>query len=742
MNEKARESAFCGQAEGELQRLRRRVELLEGIEQACLQAERSRDEKRNLLFALIDGMPDAIYFKDLQSRFVFINKALALRFGLAHPREAVGKTDGDFFLEEHAEDAYADEREVIRTGKPLVDKEERETWRNGRVTWVSTTKVPVYDTRGLMIGVFGVSRGITDRKRIEAELQQHRERLEELVRERTAELQASNERLQDEIVERRCAEETLRHERSMAETYLKIADVLFVGLDVRGCITLVNPRACEILGRSRDELIGRNWFDTCIPESDREDMRSMFAALMAGELAPFERHENAVLTRQGELRTVAWHNIFFRDPAGGWSGSMSAGEDVTDRRRMEQALRRSERMDAIGTLAGGVAHNFNNVLSAIRGHALLIAESVIPRTVAHENALKIVDASRHAGGLTHRLMSVARASGAAEEARLQALAPGDAVREAVELLGPTIEPGKVQITVRHPHRMPRVNADPAKFLDILMNVLMNAVEAMPDGGTIAVDAFQQKKLRPARNASGHGKAFVGIRVRDTGEGIDKGQQPLVFEPFYTTKAAQGAFGLGLTVAREMAQTMGGWIDIRSRSGAGTTVRVFLEKAAGAGTEREADEAEPIEGQTILIVDDDIEWLRVMRETLESCGHRVREAQTAGDGVALYRRLGKEIAVSVIDMMMPAGNGDLLLKEILRQDADASVVVTSGFSREFARTHLPLGAWRFLQKPFAGEEFKNTVNGLIRKRMTSTNGTSAHARADQHGKGPGDEGRQH
>ena len=168
-----------------------------------------RGTEEDLLKAFLQHIPDGVYFKDRQSRFVRISRSLAARFGLNDPTQAINKTDFDMFSEEHARQAFEDEQEIVRTGQPILEKEERETWPDGRETWVLSTKLPLRDSDGNIIGTMGISRDITERKRIEQELQQYRAHLEELVGLRTAELQRSNELLERDIAARKVTEQEL-----------------------------------------------------------------------------------------------------------------------------------------------------------------------------------------------------------------------------------------------------------------------------------------------------------------------------------------------------------------------------------------------------------------------------------------------------------------------------------------------------------------------------------------------------
>jgi len=210
--------------------------------------------EEDLLQAFLEHIPDGVYFKDRSSRFVRVSRSLATRFGLADPADAINKTDFDMFTEEHAKQAFADEQEIVRTGRPVVEKEERETWPDGRETWVLSTKLPLLDDKGEVLGTMGISRDITDRKRIERELEEYRVRLEELVKMRTAELVQANELLEQDIAARKVAEQELaRKAQELAKTNAVLENLALID-DLTG---LYNRKGFLALAEHRSKLTRR-----------------------------------------------------------------------------------------------------------------------------------------------------------------------------------------------------------------------------------------------------------------------------------------------------------------------------------------------------------------------------------------------------------------------------------------------------------------------------------------------------
>lgn len=228
--------------------------------------------EESLLQVFLEHIPDGVYFKDRQSRFVRISRSLALRFGLSDPAEAINKTDFDMFAGEHAKQAFADEQDIIRTGQPIVEKEEKETWPDGRESWVLTTKLPLRDTQGTIIGTMGISRDITERKRVEQELQEYRVRLEDLVASRTAELVQTNALLEQDIAARKVAE----HELALKAQELAASNAILHNLSLVDDLTgLYNRKGFLALAEHRVRLAYRTGEPFSVAFVDLDGLKSI-----------------------------------------------------------------------------------------------------------------------------------------------------------------------------------------------------------------------------------------------------------------------------------------------------------------------------------------------------------------------------------------------------------------------------------------------------------------------------------
>ena len=231
-----------------------------------------RGTEEELLKAFLQHIPDGVYFKDRHSRFVRISRSLAARFGLTDPTQAINKTDFDMFREEHARQAFEDEQEIVRSGQPIVEKEERETWPDGRETWVLSTKLPLRDSDGNIIGTMGISRDITERKRVEQELQQYRAQLEDLVGLRTAELQRSNELLERDIAARKVTEQEL----ALKAQELAASNAVLQNLSQIDDLTgLFNRKVFLALAEHRMKLALRNAGDFSVAFVDLDGLKQI-----------------------------------------------------------------------------------------------------------------------------------------------------------------------------------------------------------------------------------------------------------------------------------------------------------------------------------------------------------------------------------------------------------------------------------------------------------------------------------
>jgi len=718
------ETALFRDEKAQLAQLRERVAELEA---AGLGLDRpaSMLEADGVFFStLMDNIPDNIYFKDLESRFLMINRALADRFGLKDPVEAVGKTDADFFLAEHANEARADELTIIKTGIPLVGKEEHEVQTDGSERWVSTTKLPLRDRNGIIIGTFGLSRDVTRRKLVEKalidkedELRRQKDTLEDRVRERTLELEQINRRLQREAQDRMRAEEALRQSEERYRRLLSSTPTYVYTVRMRSgaVVSTEHGAGCvAITGYTPEEYAANKllWIHMVHPE-DKDMVLGLLAIDMAGERR--RPIEHRIIHKDGSVKWVRNTIIHHFDEGGELTHYDGLVEDITERKLSEEAVRDGERLKAMSSLAGGAALSFNTALGVISGNASSITDNVLPGTAAHRGAQRIMAAVGYASDLTRRLLGMASAFGGEKASVEKSVSLHQVVKDAVELVEHPFADRNIRIDVQPADSALFVRASQEHVVDVVMSMLSNSADAMPDGGLISLRTRMKQVRRPSRRSPrSKPGAYAVLYVADTGSGTAGEFGERIVEPVFNAGRGPANLGLGLTITRNLLESWGGWVDVRGRGGKGTLFRLFFP--LGEAAVQVAAAAEPAAGPPtgdVLVMDDDQVTLDFVARGLERSGYKVHVAKTASEALALYHVKRGEIGVFILDAIMPNDDGRQVVESILKDDPRARIVVTSGFSRDYVRHYLPMGAWHYLQKPFERDALVEAVGSSAR-----------------------------
>ena len=559
--------------------------------------------------------------------------------------------------------------EVVRNEEMLL-RQEGEDER-----WLSTSAGPIRNPKGEIVAGIVVFHDITAQRKTEAALL-----------------------------------ESERRFREMLEN-VRLAAVM---LDRDGRIAFANDELAELTGWSKEDLVGRDWVDTVVPKAERSRTREEISSLQG----TFEPHvERSIVTRQGNSREVAWDTTFLRGPDGTVIGLASLGRDVTEIRRLEEQVRQSQKMEAIGQLAGGVAHDFNNLLQVITGYVRLAMADVPAVGQARSELEQVADAASRATALVRQLLTFSRR----ETVRRKSLDLGRVIADTAKMLRRVIGE-TIRLETAGDPSLPRVYADPGHIEQILFNLCVNARDAMPEGGTLRIetssarrDPWLAERLPGARE-----EEYVLLVVSDTGAGMPPEVLDHVFEPFFTTKEVGKGTGLGLATVYGIVRQHDGLIRVESEVGRGTTIRIYFPVARGPEIPIEeapaAVSSTAGRGETILVAEDEDEVRDLVAEILRGAGYRVLTARDGEEAVEIFDRAWREIDLVVMDAIMPRRTGRAAYDAMKATDPTTRVLFCSGYSFDSLEAEsFPEGSPDVLAKPFTPDALLEKVRQVLDRR---------------------------
>jgi PAS domain S-box-containing protein len=632
--------------------------------QELFAAAQSDDGRYRLL---IDAITDyAIYMLDPRGRVTSWNPG-ARRFKGYETQDILGEHFSRFYTEE---DRAAGAPEKALHAAITEGRFEGEGWRirkDGTRFWAHVVIDPIRTDDGELVGFAKITRDLT---------------------------------------ERRAAEDALRQSEQLFELLVQgVTDYAIYMLDPAGRVSSWNPGAERIKGYRRHEIIGEH-FSRFYTEEDRALGRPEEALNVAVAEGRFER-ESWRVRKDG---TRFWAHVVIdpiRNDAGELIGFAKITRDITERREAQRALDQarealfqSQKLDAIGQLTGGIAHDFNNLLMAVLGSLELVRKRLPhdPKiTPLLDNA---VQGAERGAALTQRMLAFARKQELATEAVDLPILVRGMTGLLERSLGPT-----VQIETRFPLSLPRLLTDPAQLETALLNLTVNARDAMPDGGTISIEARSELIAEGSESTLAPGR-YVRLSVADTGQGMDEQTLARAAEPFYTTKGIGKGTGLGLSMVHGLAEQSGGRLNIHSRPGEGTVVELWLPQAPVNGKPHvipgpaPADEIADAAPRVILAVDDDSLVLINTVAMLEDLGHQVFPAASAKDALAILRR--ERVDLVITDYAMPQTTGLQLAETIKAKYGGLPVILATGYAElpPGAETRLPTLSKPFLQRDLA------------------------------------------
>jgi PAS domain S-box-containing protein len=716
---------------------------------------------RDLLNAVLESSDDHIYFKDLEGRFVRISHGHARWLGVDDPSEVLGKTDFDVFGPEHARQARRDELEIMKSGIPVVAKEEREDWPDGHATWVSTTKAPFRNAAGKVVGIFGISRDITQQKVAEERLRQAYADLEGRVRERTSELSEANKQLRLEIADRERGEERIRHLNAVLRAIRLVDELIFREDDIdvlakRTCDSLVKTRSYAKVwlivrseegnlrpvaaageGASQEELL-KCFYEGRIPDYAEQALKHSGAIIVQcrDQNCPCLLDEKAANTQllvirlehgssvYGVMLVHAAEDVFMAEDelplleelAGDIALAFHKITLEHEKANLEERYLQAQKMEALGRLAGGVAHDFRNQLTVIGGYGDLLLQKTPLDSPSFPPLREICNAVQRSTTLTTQLLDFSRR----EVLQSQVVNCNEVVENLVQTVR-TMLGEHIEFDFKRAADLGNVNLDRSRFEQAIMNMVSNAHDSMPEGGRLSFATKNQRldedfvspypDVRPGE--------YIVLSISDTGCGMDENTRRRLFEPFFTTKEKGKGTGLGLSMVYGFVKQSGGFIHVSSEPGTGTSFKFYLPRVVTVveeAAERALPEPRGSFGETILVAEDEDSVRGFIVNLLEGCGYKVLKTANGQEAMELAARHGGVIDLLITDVLMPQMSGPALVEKLAPRRPKMKVLFISGYSGLVGSQYgAGMSEVNLLTKPFTPDELIRKLRNLLKER---------------------------
>lgn len=627
-------------------------------------------KNERLLQSVFDNTTALIHVKDVQGRHILVNKQFEKLFHL-QLGEAVGKTCHDLLPAEAADAIRANDQKIIETKTPL-ELEEHLAFDDGEHTYISV-KLPLCDSGGNVYAVCGISTDITESRKMYGQLRKLSQAVEQ-------------------------------------------AMVSVIITDTGGNMEFVNPKFLQMTGYSREDTIGRNTRILKSGKTSPETYKNLWDTITAGNAWQGELCNKK---KNGEYYWELAQISPMKNEEGTITGYLAINEDISDLKQahleqiaLKEQLYHAQKLESVGRLAGGVAHDFNNVLMAITGYANLIQMEEEDITTIHNYARKLLDSSDRAVKITQALLTFSRK----QASQLKPVDVNDIVTRAEHLLLRLVgEDIKLEKNLAAKNCV--VQADSGQIDQVLMNLTANARDAMPDGGTLTIETtvWEPDDEFIKRHGLKNDNPYVVLSVSDTGMGMDEETRKRIFEPFFTTKGIGKGTGLGLAIIHGIAQQHDGMVEVQSTPGKGTTFKVYLPLI-----QLEIDEVvtanvpKPVGGtETILLAEDEDDVRNVVRTICEKAGYTIIEAIDGEDAIQKYKENHGNIHLFVSDVMMPRKNGKAAYDEMLLIAPGMKAVFMSGHTEDIIKRKMSLDKkLHFIAKPISSVEFLQKIRTAL------------------------------
>jgi PAS domain S-box-containing protein len=679
--------------------------------------ERKRTEERLRLSeekyrTLIENLNVGVYraTPGIEGRFIDVNPAFVTMLGYETKEKVLKLRVSDVYINPVDRATF---NEKISAHGSVKNEELWLKKKDGTPIIVSDTATTVYGADGTLLYFDGILEDITERKQAEDELRTYRHHLEELVEERTSALTQANEKLQKEITERILIEESLAAEKERLSVTLRSIGDGVITADTAGIVILINKVAEWLTGWKQEEAVGRPLHEVfkTVDEKTHAPCENPVTKVLSQGTVVGLGNNTVLVSRDGTEKIIADSGAPIRDKNSRIIGVVLVFRDVTEKRKMEQQLLRAEKLESLGILAGGIAHDFNNILTAILSN-ISLAKMYAADDKTTEKLSKIEKASIQARNLTHQLLTFSKGGAPIKKT----ISIPDVIKDSASF---ALRGSNVKCSFSMQDDLWSATIDEGQISQVINNLVINADQAMPEGGTIQIRT-ENVVVAPEDGLPLEQGQYVRISIQDEGIGIPEKYIPKIFDPYFTTK--QKGSGLGLGTSYSIIKQHNGYIDVESDVGVGTTFHIWLP-ASIEKLEREKEKLQKALGGEgrILFMDDEKIVRDAAGEILQYLGYDVKCADDGEKAVALYETAlqeGVPFDAVIMDLTIPGGmGGKEAIQELLKIDPEVKAVVSSGYSNDpVMANYRAYGFKGVVAKPYAIEELSETLHEVLKSEQ--------------------------
>ena len=644
------------------------------------QAENELRQSEEKYRTILESIEDGYYEVDLNGNFTFFNASICRILGY-HQEEMKGMNNRKFTDKEHAKKLFKTFNEVYKTGEPAKEFNWQIIRKDGTKRHIEVSVSLQKNSSGRLIGFRGIARDITERKLVQVE--------------------------------------TARKSEEIADLYNN-APCGYHSLGTDGTILRINDTELKWLGYNRDEVTGKKKWSDFLTPAGRLIFKKTFPILKNQKWIRDIEYE--LVRKDGSVFPVLLNATAVIDEKGNYVESRSTCFDITERKRAEEERRRlevelfqSQKMEAVGTLAGGIAHDLNNILGGILGYTELVLTTHI--TQDHP-ARKYIDGVLRGIDRARDLVSHINTFSRKEKKQRKLIGLGPVIKEALKLIKATL-PANIEMRERITDVERTIFADPTQMHQVVMNLCTNAAHAMKEKGGI-LDVSLSQVTFGTDDAAFHPNLKTGIEyelliVRDTGAGIDPKNIPRIYDPFFTTKKQGEGTGLGLSVVYGIIKGHDGVICVESEPGQGSTFRVYIPTiiAAREGKNEQIDEDMPGGSERIMFVDDETALTTIFKIQFESLGYSVDVYNDPMEALAAFQKEPQSFALITTDMTMPRMMGIDLARELTQIRPDLPVILCTGAVEELDQELFrSLGVRRLILKPIFTKDLARAIRQVL------------------------------